>query len=374
MDLNRAKSVEGFEKGLRRLGWLSAYSRQILMTRHLLRNLSEISYPDEIPRAISGEFALNLFRCAITILAGVNRETQQFSSPYDPPNRPETHHLAFTRKERIFSTSIASGMPEIHFHVGPDDGFGLENSTEVSFEDGLFSFEIHAVAKNVGLTTKALADRRAEALRNEKLWRGVSSRNQTYALKFFENWYEWAGKNGAFWREWYQGFLDGKPLEWELQRRVALIDDVIWKAGPEAVAEEIEKVRAKYYLEKHIDALEVELRKVPINRHGIGGNMPPEPLDDVPIAQELIIVLRPLEDLKNEISKELPDPTQLQNIIEALTAALNTGLAWCLKKVDLMVDTTIKWAIPAGGTGYFALNPEKLEAVIAAAKNLLGVL
>ena len=47
----------------------------------------------------------------------------------------------------------------------------------------------------------------------------------------------------TFWREWYQSFLDGKPLNWGLQRRVALIDNAIWDAGPEAVAKEIERIR-----------------------------------------------------------------------------------------------------------------------------------
>ncbi len=224
------------------------------------------------------------------------------------------------------------------------------------------------------MTTKALADRRAEALRNEKLWRNLPSKEENDALRFFDNWYEWSGKNGAFWREWYQGFLDGKPIDWELQRRVALIDDAIWEAGPEAVAEEIEKIRAKFDLERHIEALEVDLLSASFNRHGIGGNMPPEIIEDVLIAQELVIVWGPLEDLSDEVAKDDPDPKQLQKIIERLVTALNKGLAWCLKKGDLMVDTAIRWAIPAGGTGYFTLNPEKLEAVIEAAKRLLGVL
>ncbi|MBY6066861.1 hypothetical protein KUW17_08920 [Leisingera aquaemixtae] len=50
----------------------------------------------------------------------------------------------------------------------------------------------------------------------------------------------------SYWHEWYQGFLDGKPLDWELQRRVALIEDAIWNAGPEAVAAEIERIRAEF--------------------------------------------------------------------------------------------------------------------------------
>lgn len=178
----------------------------------------------------------------------------------------------------------------------------------------------------------------------------------------------------AFWQEWYQGFLNGKPLDWELQRRVSLIDDAIWDAGPEAVAKEIEKIRTTFDLEKRIEELEADLRRATIDRHGIGGNLPPEMLDDVPIAPELVTVWQPLEDLRYEIAKEHPDPTCLQKIIEALVTATKIGIAWCLKKGDLIVDTAIKWAIPAVGTGYLALNPEKLEAVIEAVKKLLSVL
>ena len=54
----------------------------------------------------------------------------------------------------------------------------------------------------------------------------------------------------AFWREWYQGFLDGKPLPWEFQRRVALIPDEDWEQGPEHIAEKIEKIREDYAKEQ----------------------------------------------------------------------------------------------------------------------------
>ncbi|MEO1020884.1 MAG: hypothetical protein AAFY56_24900, partial [Pseudomonadota bacterium] len=175
----------------------------------------------------------------------------------------------------------------------------------------------------------------------------------------------------SFWHDWYNGFFDGKPLDWELQRRVALIDDAIWGTGPIAIAEEIEIIRAKFNLEKRVEELEAELRHATVNRHSIGGNMPPEPMDDDPIAKELVIIWRPLQDLKDEIAKDQPDTTCMQRIIEALISALGAGIAWCLKKGDLTVDTAIKWALPAAG-GYLALNPEKLEAVIEAAKTLVG--
>ncbi len=50
----------------------------------------------------------------------------------------------------------------------------------------------------------------------------------------------------AFWREWYQGFLDGKPMDWELQRRVALIPDADWEQGPEHIAGVIEGIRQAF--------------------------------------------------------------------------------------------------------------------------------
>jgi hypothetical protein len=46
-----------------------------------------------------------------------------------------------------------------------------------------------------------------------------------------------------FWREWYQGMLDGTPMDWDLQLQVALIKGPIWDAGPEAVANEIRVIR-----------------------------------------------------------------------------------------------------------------------------------
>ncbi len=82
-----------------------------------------------------------------------------------------------------------------------------------------------------------------------KLWGNeaglVASANER---PIFDEYY--SGSSFSFWRDWYHGFLDGKPLDWELQRRVALIDDAIWNAGPEAVAKEIEHIKAKFLAEK----------------------------------------------------------------------------------------------------------------------------
>ncbi len=47
-----------------------------------------------------------------------------------------------------------------------------------------------------------------------------------------------------YWVEWYQGLMGGRPIDWEFQFAVAQIDDAIWRKGAQAVAEEIERLRA----------------------------------------------------------------------------------------------------------------------------------
>ncbi|MBL4751237.1 MAG: hypothetical protein JKX71_11780, partial [Amylibacter sp.] len=50
----------------------------------------------------------------------------------------------------------------------------------------------------------------------------------------------------TFWRDWYQGFLDGKPLDWNLQREVALIPDADWEKGPAHIADMIAEIKARF--------------------------------------------------------------------------------------------------------------------------------
>jgi hypothetical protein len=54
----------------------------------------------------------------------------------------------------------------------------------------------------------------------------------------------------GFWARWYDGMLRGAPLDWELQRAVALIDDSVWKEGPEAVAAKISEIEDQLLAER----------------------------------------------------------------------------------------------------------------------------
>ncbi|WP_298561403.1 hypothetical protein [uncultured Aliiroseovarius sp.] len=185
-----------------------------------------------------------------------------------------------------------------------------------------------------------------------------------------------SGPEWSFWRDWYQGFLDGKPLDWELQRRVALIPDDDWEKGPEHVAKLIEEIRARFALEKRIEALEAEkLVWEEQARHGVGGNNPPEPLESERIVQE--IIWAPIEDLKAETQSESPDKSRIQTAISKLGAALIAVGKWSFGKLDAAADAFVKSL--GGGLGGYCVgwitqNSNKIAEVIRAAQAWLSAL
>lgn len=65
----------------------------------------------------------------------------------------------------------------------------------------------------------------------------------------------------SFFARWYDAMVRGAPLDWELQRRVALIPQETWEAGADAVAEAIADVEADYLREKAPLAERVEFNE-----------------------------------------------------------------------------------------------------------------
>lgn len=183
-----------------------------------------------------------------------------------------------------------------------------------------------------------------------------------------------AGVPWAFWAEWYAREMAGDPLPWKLQEQIALIPNEIWEAGPEAVAEEIERIEAEFELRARIEAVEADQVLVQQQRLGIGGNNPPEEIDDPVVAENAVILWDSIAGLREEVDANEPDAARVAYLIDRLGAALKAIMLWCGRKADLVVDTTIKWAIPAGGTGYLYFNPAKAEAVLKAAQAWLPFL
>ncbi|MEX0318590.1 MAG: hypothetical protein AB3N21_11600 [Ruegeria sp.] len=180
-------------------------------------------------------------------------------------------------------------------------------------------------------------------------------------------------KRLSFWVEWHKAFSRGKPLDWDLQRRVALIEDSVWSAGPDAVADEIEKIRARWHVERALADLKDSASVRTNARHGIGGNDPPESIQDERLSRSITLIWGAVEDLGEEVAKDTPDRERVEAILRALKSGLASVLKWCGAKADLAVDTAIKWGVPVGGA-YLVANPEKVQALVEAVEGWLAFL
>jgi hypothetical protein len=89
---------------------------------------------------------------------------------------------------------------------------------------------------------RALLDGTAET---RPLWAAMPGRATPLIGHMRDTWAP-ATPGGAFWMRWYQGFLDGTPLPWDLQRDIALIPDEDWQKGEAHLARLIEAIEAEH--------------------------------------------------------------------------------------------------------------------------------
>lgn len=179
-------------------------------------------------------------------------------------------------------------------------------------------------------------------------------------------------KEWEFWHLWYNGILVGEPLDWELQREVALLPGEDWEQGPAHIAKLIEGIREKHRLKARIAELEEALEAASISRFGVGGNNPPEPIENAPeISKEYILLWEPLQELKAETDADVPDRRRIGKAVETLQKILMSCTRWAGKKLDHGVTAFIK------GVGYTVApalvvwifdNRDKISKVIETAK------
>jgi hypothetical protein len=175
----------------------------------------------------------------------------------------------------------------------------------------------------------------------------------------------------GFWLRWFRAIHDGKPMPWELSGMIASsLSDQDWKSGAAHVAREIEKIEALFSVSQLLSELEKDRAAVFSNsRLGIGGNNPPEEIELPSSVQEnYTIIWAAVDEIAEQAEAEAPDKSLVLSALKKLTEALHSCLNWVGQKVDLAIDTTIKWSIPATG-GYFVLNPSKFQALIEAVRN-----
>ena len=172
----------------------------------------------------------------------------------------------------------------------------------------------------------------------------------------------WATKGAtyAFWLRWYKAALQGRSLNAELERDIAMIPDADWERGAEHIAGLIAQIEERYDLKAQVQELRKQLRLAQtasaVEAHR-GHNQPPELIDSTAETQgQITIIFDTLDDAEKELSKPDPSPSRLQVIGQAL---LNAGIAiakYCAGLGDTVLQRAAeelgssgtKWAIRIG--------------------------
>lgn len=186
--------------------------------------------------------------------------------------------------------------------------------------------------------------------------------------------YGFDGPEWSFWRDWYESFLVGKPLNWALQREVALIPEDNWNEEPKNLAGTIEKIVAKHKVRDALNDLPMADAPIAADRHGIGGNAPPEALEDATeLVSQTAIIWAGAKALEKEAYAEKPDLARVLDAISLLQSGAASCAKWFGRKADLTVDTLIKWGVPAGAA-HLLLNSQKVQSLVDAAIKWAGLL
>jgi hypothetical protein len=171
----------------------------------------------------------------------------------------------------------------------------------------------------------------------------------------------------AFWQRWWDGVIAGKPLPFDLQRDVALIEDEVWQQGPKAVAREIARIEQIHDLRVQLAALtkamdEEDLSQVAAGAALIhrGHNNPPEMIEAFAIVKASAVdIVQGLDDAREELAKPAPEPGKLQSIGTKIQTAILSALGYCGGLADKFLQefagemgkqaaTVVAWIIKGG--------------------------
>ncbi len=162
---------------------------------------------------------------------------------------------------------------------------------------------------------------------------------------------------------WYQGFLDGTPLPWDLQRDIALIPDEDWQRGEAHIARLIEIIEERHRLLSLVADLKKSFADATAAQSAVATpehrshNQPPELIDAPAQLREAVNVIRlALDEAETELAKPAPAPSTLRRIAATLADAVKAAAYWCGDKLDVFVTEAAKEAGKAfGGWGVKAL-------------------
>ncbi|KIC34310.1 hypothetical protein [Leisingera sp. ANG-S5] len=201
-------------------------------------------------------------------------------------------------------------------------------------------------------------------LRTQPLWRQAhfNSQNLNHCFQVgaaqLTSWGNQETSPWSFWKDWYQRTLDGEPLAWELQQRIAQIDETIWKAGVEPTAKEIKRTLHLYQLEQEITKLKRTLttQTGDTTTYNLGDNGGP-PLDDEAeraIQTDLALIWMHVDELEAEAAKPEPSRDTLEKLAKWFQDLLAKATAYFGSKADIVLTKSAEVTGTVGTTATIA--------------------
>ncbi|WP_296641497.1 hypothetical protein [Roseinatronobacter sp.] len=219
----------------------------------------------------------------------------------------------------------------------------------------------------------------AADLRSLDLWHVNNSENrETAAWNSGKSKILAQGEGWRFWVEWYENALYGRPQDYALLTKIALIDPADWDKGADHVNALIQRIVEQHTLARDARALKAEISQLKERLQSVehrSHNNPPEMVDETVAAQkEVTIIWAALEEAAQELEKPDPDPTVLARIGAFLETASVTIAKYCGALADLAVKTSVRTAAATGTAMALASQSEHLrafgEALLQFAKSL----
>ena len=168
--------------------------------------------------------------------------------------------------------------------------------------------------------------------RREAQW----SRLRAHLLDANEHW--------DFWIDWYERHLHGRPHDWDLLERIALIPDEHWQRGPAHVNSLIaQMVRLEGSNPKAAARDSITKALATLDRHGIGGNDPPEPITDGPTREEFEALKAALETLQRELAKNSePDRETIERNAEVVRGFWLKVWDWWMANPEVFAEESLR--------------------------------
>ena len=182
-----------------------------------------------------------------------------------------------------------------------------------------------------------------------------------------------------FWTRWWDAAIAGTPLDWDLQRDIALIPDEVWQQGPGPVAVEIARLEELHNLRRELAELKQRIEQPEQVIEAIAGadlrghNNPPELIETpAELRETLVVVWEELREAERELANPLPETGRLRRTGQAILSAAKSIAAYCLAVGNTVVKSAATVVGVALGGRIVEAILTNLPAIMAFAENLIA--